>query len=56
MASVMMPVFAAMAVACAAGLVFVVRTVHRYPNQNPDHVDLPDVPEDSPLRTWMRSR
>ena len=52
--TVMMPVFALIAVACVAGLAFVVAEVHRYPNRNPGDTDLPDVPEDSPLRTWMR--
>ena len=54
MASVLMPVFGVAAVVIGAGLVFIVYKVHKYPNRNPADVELPEVPENSPLRTWMR--
>ncbi|HUY52548.1 MAG TPA: hypothetical protein VMV92_43745 [Streptosporangiaceae bacterium] len=50
MATYLMPVFAVIAVACAAGIVFVVAIVHKYPSW-PGDDDRPEVPEDSPART-----
>lgn len=52
MATYLMPVFALMAVVCAAGIVFVVAVVHKYPSW-PGDDDQPEVPEDAPARTWM---
>jgi len=49
-ATYLMPVFAVIAVACAAGIVFVVAIVHKYPSW-PGDDDRPEVPEDSPART-----
>ena len=53
MATYLMPVFAVIAVVCAAGIVFVAVVVHRYPSW-PGDGDLPEVPEDAPVRRQMR--
>lgn len=53
MATYLMPVFALMAVVCAAGIVFVVAVVHKYPSW-PGDGEPPKVPENAPVRRQMR--
>ena len=56
MASVMMPVFAVVAVLCVPALAYAAVKVHRYPNWVAGADDLPEVPEDAPIRNWKPSR
>ena len=53
MASVLMPVFGVVAALCAAGIAYTVLKIHQYPNWIAGPEDLPEVPEDAPIRNWM---
>ena len=56
MASVLMPVFGVAAALFVPVIAYIAVKVHRYPNWVAGPDDLPEVPEDAPIRNWEPSR